>query len=234
MKRMMLLLGLLVLALPAGAVIAQAAAYDIQVTGCEEPGGTYAGTITAHHDGSFWTDLHVIDENHPGTWGQCMGSVADGWTHTVTGLSEGTEFGAYFWVHPDDVRTITLNSSLPSCVSASSGAKPLFDMWVLTGGGKYCILVRDTHPSAERQKALCFPAKAGWPNRCCARAPCTTTTSGSATSMARTDCTWMTSCATTSDTRSKRKTSRLRRFPIQPSQYVSAQPGIISVGARSP
>jgi hypothetical protein len=34
-------------------------------------------------------------------------------------------------------------------------------MWLLTGGGKYCILVSDTHPSAERQKALCFPGE-GW------------------------------------------------------------------------
>jgi hypothetical protein len=161
LKRIVLLLSLLVLALPTGAVLAQAAPYDIQVTGCEEPGGTFTGTITAHHDGSFWTDLHVIDENHPGPWGQCMGSVADGWTHTVTGMAEGTQFGAYFWVYPGDVRSITLDSSLPACGSGSSGAKPLFDMWLLTGGGKYCILVSETHPSAERQSALCFPGE-GW------------------------------------------------------------------------
>jgi len=115
--------------------------------------------VTAYNDGSFWTDLHVADENHPGPFGQCMGAVLDGWTYTVTGLSEGSRFSAFYWVYPSDVRTRTLDSSLPSCNSSSGGAKPLFDMWLLTGGGKYCILVSDTHPSVERPKALCFPGQ---------------------------------------------------------------------------
>jgi hypothetical protein len=38
------------------------------------------------------------------------------------------------------------------------GAEPLFMMWLLTRGDEGCILLSETHPSVERQKALCFPA----------------------------------------------------------------------------
>jgi hypothetical protein len=37
-------------------------------------------------------------------------------------------------------------------------ADPLFMMWLLTRGDQGCILLSETHPSVERQKALCFPA----------------------------------------------------------------------------
>jgi hypothetical protein len=37
-------------------------------------------------------------------------------------------------------------------------ATPLFMMWLLTRGDQGCILLSETHPSIERQKALCFPA----------------------------------------------------------------------------
>ena len=37
-------------------------------------------------------------------------------------------------------------------------AEPLFMMWLLTRGDQGCILLSETHPSIERQKALCFPA----------------------------------------------------------------------------
>ena len=37
-------------------------------------------------------------------------------------------------------------------------ANPLFMMWLLMRGDQGCILLSETHPSVERQKALCFPA----------------------------------------------------------------------------
>jgi hypothetical protein len=37
-------------------------------------------------------------------------------------------------------------------------ADPLFMMWLLTRGDQGCILLSETHPSVERQRALCFPA----------------------------------------------------------------------------
>ena len=159
MRRTLLLIALLALAIPTGVAFAGITTYNLVVTGCQESNGTYTATVTAYNDGSFWTDLHLIDENHPGPFGQCQGPVPDGWTTSVTGLSEGSQFSAFYWVFPADVRTVTLNSSLPSCGASSSGAKPLFNMWLLTGDGKYCILVSDTHPSVERQKALCFPGE---------------------------------------------------------------------------
>jgi hypothetical protein len=144
---------------PSSAAQAQGLPYDIVLSACRASDGTYTATLTAYNDGSFWTDLHVIDENRPGPWGECMGSVPDGWTYAVEGLSEGSEFSAYYWVYPEDLRTIRLDSSLPSCGASSTAAKPLFDMWLLTGGGKYCIMISDTHPSIERQKAVCFPGE---------------------------------------------------------------------------
>jgi hypothetical protein len=38
------------------------------------------------------------------------------------------------------------------------GAESLFMMWLLTRDDQGCILLSETHPSVERQKALCFPA----------------------------------------------------------------------------
>jgi hypothetical protein len=87
-----------------------------------------------------------------------MGSVPDGWTQTVTGLTEGTDFSAFYWVFPGDVRTITLDASLPSCGKTEAG-DALFNMYLLTGERKYCILISETHPSVERQKAACFPGE---------------------------------------------------------------------------
>jgi hypothetical protein len=40
----------------------------------------------------------------------------------------------------------------------TAGAEPLFIIWLLTRGDEGCILLSETHPSVERQKALCFPA----------------------------------------------------------------------------
>jgi hypothetical protein len=42
--------------------------------------------------------------------------------------------------------------------NCEAGAEPLFMMWLLTRGDQGCILLSETHPSVERQKALCFPA----------------------------------------------------------------------------
>ena len=159
MKRLPLVLALLMVVAPTGTASAITAPYDLQVSGCRESNGTYAATVTTHNDGSFWTHVHVINEDSPPPWGSCAGDGTDGWTRTYTGLSEGSEFSAFYLEYEEDVRTITLDSSLPSCGGSGSGAKPLFNMYLLTGGGKYCILVSNSAPSVGSQKALCFPGQ---------------------------------------------------------------------------
>jgi hypothetical protein len=150
---------MLILIAPTGAASAIPSSYDIQLSGCRDSDGTYTATVTAYNDGSFWTHLHIIDEYFPPPWGTCAGDVMDGWTQTYTGLSEGSEFSAFYLEYAHDVRTITLDSALPSCAGSGSGAKPLFDMYLLTGGGKYCILVSNSAPSVASQKTLCFPGQ---------------------------------------------------------------------------
>ncbi len=159
MKKLLLLATLLIVLMPTGAGSAITSSYDIQLSGCHESDGTYTATVTAHNDGSFWTHLHIIDEDFPPPWGTCAGDVPDGWTQAYTSLSEGSEFSAFYLEYAHDVRTITLDSALPSCGGSGSGAKPLFDMYLLTGGGKYCVLVSNSAPSVASQKVLCFPGQ---------------------------------------------------------------------------
>jgi hypothetical protein len=46
-----------------------------------------------------------------------------------------------------------------ACPTAVHSAKALFKMYLLTGGGKFCVLISETPPSIERQKQLCFPGE---------------------------------------------------------------------------
>ena len=41
--------------------------------------------------------------------------------------------------------------------SPSAGRVPLYTLWLLTQGGWHCLIKSETHPSVERQRALCFP-----------------------------------------------------------------------------
>ena len=43
-----------------------------------------------------------------------------------------------------------------SCMG--NAGRDLFMMWLLMRGDEGCILLSETHPSVERQQALCFPA----------------------------------------------------------------------------
>ena len=82
-------------------------------------------------------------------------------TDLLSGLPGGATVEAFIPIGPE-TESFAVGPGLPACGTGSSGgAKPLFDMWLLTGGGKYCILVSETHPSVDRQKALCFPGE-GW------------------------------------------------------------------------
>ncbi len=45
-----------------------------------------------------------------------------------------------------------------STPASESSAHPLYTMWLLTDNqGWDCLIISDTHPSIERQGALCFP-----------------------------------------------------------------------------
>jgi len=41
--------------------------------------------------------------------------------------------------------------------SPSAGRVPLYTLWLLTRGDWHCLIRSETHPSVERQRALCFP-----------------------------------------------------------------------------
>lgn len=144
--------------LPAGAA---PAGPRINLSACQASNGTYMVTVSGFYSAPFWGDLHTIDPTRPGLYGDsstCQGVVPSGWTQTFTGLPEGSSFSAYFWADPGGTKkSITMNASLPPC--SQIGANPLFNMFLLTGGGRYCMLISEWHPSVERQKAACFPGQ---------------------------------------------------------------------------
>jgi hypothetical protein len=98
------------------------------------------------------------------------------WVYTVT-FCDGTE-DEFSFDHGQDIPTKIFHYKKPIShveaqygipnglvftVEASRncefiGAEPLFMMWLMTRGDQGCILLSETHPSVERQKALCFPA----------------------------------------------------------------------------
>jgi hypothetical protein len=51
-----------------------------------------------------------------------------------------------------------INGAIAVASRNCEAADPLFMMWLLTRGDQGCILLSETHPSVERQRALCFPA----------------------------------------------------------------------------
>jgi hypothetical protein len=126
----------------------------------------YNVTVTAFHEDIYdidkfiGYDLHTIDPARPtGLYGddsQHHGYVPNGWTRIFQGIPEGLTFSAYYWAIPGSLRSIKLEASLPPCTG-----EPLFNMYLLTAGDSACILMSDTFPSVERQKALCFPG-ADW------------------------------------------------------------------------
>jgi hypothetical protein len=133
----------------------------INLSACNAGNGTYTVTVSGVYEEPFWGDLHTIDPTNPGGYGDgstCQGDVPSGWSQTFPGLPPGSTFSAYFWDDPGGTfKSITMNIILPPCNQA--GAKPLFNMFLLTGSGKYCMLISEWHPSVERQKAACFPGQ---------------------------------------------------------------------------
>ena len=93
-----------------------------------------------------------------------------GWVGTFWGLPEGTtyEFSFYGGMTVIQPPELTLASAVPATYSITlegtdyprcenCTGEPLFKMFLLARPDSYCLLISDTHPSVERQKALCFP-----------------------------------------------------------------------------
>jgi hypothetical protein len=76
----------------------------------------------------------------------------------------------YLQVFYEDFLAFTISRDCEPTAAEPIQAEPLFTMWLLTRGDQGCILLSETHPSVERQKALCFPATD--PNWIADNAPC--------------------------------------------------------------
>jgi hypothetical protein len=98
------------------------------------------------------------------------GFVQAGSVITFWGIPGGTNYEFSFYggmtvVEPPsltstadvaEVYSITLaGTDYPHCETCTG--KPIFKMYLLARSDSYCLIISDFHPSAERQKALCFP-----------------------------------------------------------------------------
>jgi hypothetical protein len=139
-------------------LVVEAAAPLLKITSCEEDGGTYRVTIRVHPEES----AH-LDTQDPLHGFVCHGTAYAPGSYVLSGLPSGATVAWWASVDGLDYSGLVNPAGAPSCGAATSseGDSPLFRMWLLTGGGKYCILISETHPSIERQQAACFPGE-GW------------------------------------------------------------------------
>jgi len=152
--RMVAAVAVLILGLAPAA--GEAAGPLIKISSCEEEAGTYRVTIRVNPEES--SHLDTCDPVH--------GWIDHGTTYTpkayiLSGLPSGSTVDWWVAIDGSDYNGTVSPTGAPTCGAAAPGGDgaPLFDMWLLTGGGRFCILISEAHPSIERQQAACFPGE---------------------------------------------------------------------------
>lgn len=175
MKRVLALAVLLALAVGFVPPVAEAANGSVvEISACQEADGTYTVTIHFDNGGSLYRRHYHLDATMVGggVYQVQPQDVYGPETFVHTGWPAGTQVMAEMDATPPPAEPTLITkmavlgphypccgSGCPSHSGSSGRAKPLFNMWLFTGGGKHCILVSDTHPSVASQQALCFPGQ---------------------------------------------------------------------------
>jgi hypothetical protein len=128
---------------------------------CQASDGTR--TVTICYDTACST-AHIVswlDHTMSGPC-ECNGNISGPEAHVRTGLPSGPKgvtdidvFDTYF--HKEELVTVGLKD--PRWWEEAGSATPLFDMWLLTGGGRERVLVGESRPLVNRQKPLCAPGE---------------------------------------------------------------------------
>jgi hypothetical protein len=156
LKKAVIALALVALLCGAEAAPASALVDPLRISACESGDALYRVSVFATDAGG---PMHVHTEDVVNGH-VCQGTVEGTATFVLEDIPAGSTVLAINTDNEIDNTSLVLEGSFPACSGGSTdGVKPLFKMWLLTGGGRYCILIGDTHPSAERQQALCFPGE---------------------------------------------------------------------------
>ena len=129
------------------------------MSACQASDGTY--TLTIRYDAAS-SAAHIdswLDHDKFGTY-ECSGNISGPEIDVRTGLPSGTKVVADIDVLDEYFGTeesLKGGPKHPRCGEKSGGAKPLLDMWLLTDGGKYCILVSENSPVGRSPEGVVLP-----------------------------------------------------------------------------